>query len=86
MIYIDLDADLSMEDDEGRNITLVDADVVRPPLGSVLVAGRPKFWSWVVIDAVEELPTGKALVTFHQVSAKHAASIAPLVVELPKAV
>ena len=86
MIYIDLDADLSMEDDEERNITVVEAVDVRPPVGSALIAGRPKFWSWVVIDAVEELGDGKALVTFHQVSAKQAASVGPLVVELPRAV
>lgn len=85
MIYIDLDADLSMEDDEGRNITLIDTDAARPSVGSALVAGRPKFWSWVVIDEIDEQPTGKAIVTFHQVSAKQAASIGPLVVNLPQA-
>lgn len=72
MIHIDLDADLNMERDDGRNFTRVPKSAKRPLVGSVLVAGRPGFWSWVVIDEVDDL-----IVCFHQVSAKHAASIAP---------
>ena len=43
MIYIDLPADLNLEDDEGRNIARL-ADVVTPNAvtqGAVLVAGIP---------------------------------------------
>ena len=44
------------EDDEGRNIALLsdalDPSAVRP--GAVLVAGTPAFWSWTVVDAVED--------------------------------
>ncbi len=85
MIYIDLDADLNMEDDDGRNVGSVAAGATRPEAGSVLVAGRPTFWSWVVIDAVEENSDGTADITFHQVSAKRAASIGPLVVDARRA-
>lgn len=83
MIYIDLDADLGLEDDEGRNFTVIPRGAPRPSVGSTLVAGRPKFWSWAVIDSVEEMANGKAIVTFHQVSAKEAASIGPLVTGIP---
>jgi hypothetical protein len=43
MIYIDLPADLNLEDDEGRNIARL-ADAVSPEAvvpGAVLVAGSP---------------------------------------------
>ena len=56
--------------------------VVRRAVGQALVAGRPKFWSWAIIDDVEEQPTGKAIVTFRQVSAKDAAQVGPLVVDV----
>lgn len=85
MIYVDLDADLSMEDDDGHNIAAVPAGTPRPKVGSAIVAGRSKSWSWVVIDAGEENLDGTADVTFHQVSAKHAASIGPLVADRPRA-
>jgi hypothetical protein len=81
MIYIDLDADLNMEDDDGRNFTRVDPSVAPPDAGTVLVAGRPDFWSWVVIDEVDG-----EIVYFRQVSARHAASLAQLVTKMPKAV
>lgn len=74
MIFIDLDADLNMEDDEGRNYARIPKSANQPRVGSVLVAGRSQFWSWVVIDEVDD-----GVVFFHQVSARHAASIAPLV-------
>jgi hypothetical protein len=81
MILIDLDADLNMEDDDGRNFTRISSSANQPRVDSVLVAGRPQFWSWVVIDEVED-----DVVYFHQVSARHAASIAPLVADVPTAV
>jgi hypothetical protein len=81
MIYIDLDADLNMEDDEGRNFTRVTPPADNPQAGDVLVAGRPDFWSWVVIDEVDG-----DIVYFHQVSTRHAASLATLVREMPRAV
>jgi len=58
MLHIDLDADLSMEDDDGRNFTVIAPTVSRPSTGQALVAGRPKFWSWAIIDNVEEQPSG----------------------------
>ena len=55
MIYIDLPADLNLEDDKGRNIArLGDAvaqDTVTP--GAVLVAGAPRAWSWAVVEDVD---------------------------------
>jgi hypothetical protein len=81
MIYIDLEADLNMEDDGGRNFTRLPTSSAPPRVGSVLVAGRPKFWSWAVIDDVEG-----NIVYFHQVTAKQAASLAPLVTDMPTAV
>jgi hypothetical protein len=81
MIYIDLDADLNMEDDGGRNFTRVASPATPPKVGSVLISGRPDFWSWVVIDEIDG-----EIVYFHQVSARHAASLAQLVTEMPKAV
>lgn len=86
MIYIDLDADLNLEDDSGRNIAVLKQGKQRPHVGRVLVAGRPQFWSWAVIDSVEENADSTATVLFRQVSARHAASIGPLVGELPDAV
>lgn len=81
MIYIDLDADLNMEDDDGRNFTRVAPPAGAPNVGSVLVAGRPDFWSWVVVDEVDG-----EIVYFHQVSARHAAGLAQLVTPMSKAV
>lgn len=81
MIYIDLDADLNMEDDDGRNFARVIPPVTPPAVGDVRVAGRPDFWSWVVIDDVDG-----EIVYFHQVSTRHAASLATLVSAMPRAV
>jgi hypothetical protein len=70
MIYIDLPADLNLEDDEGRNIARL-ADAVTPDTvtqGAVLVAGTPHAWSWAVIEDVES-----GFVYFRQISARDAA-------------
>ncbi|HEX2819222.1 MAG TPA: hypothetical protein VHO07_03505 [Streptosporangiaceae bacterium] len=81
MIYIDLPADLNLEDDEGRNIArLGDAvaqDTVTP--GAVLVAGAPRAWSWAVVEDVDS-----AFVYFRQISAQDAARRGPLVKPLPQ--
>ena len=48
MIYIDLPADLNLEDDEGRNIARL-ADAVAPDAvipGAVLVAGTSRITGW----------------------------------------
>ena len=50
MIYIDLPADLNLEDDEGRNVARL-ADAVTPD--TVGAAGTPHAWSWAVIEDVE---------------------------------
>lgn len=81
MIYIDLDADLNMEDDDGRNLARVIPPAPPPAVGDVLVAGRPDFWSWVVIDDVDG-----EIVYFHQVSTRHAARLATLARQMPRAV
>jgi hypothetical protein len=80
MIYIDLRSDLNAEDDDGRKVALL-RNAVNPPAvspGAVLVAGTPTFWSWVVVDAVED-----GVVYLRQVSARVAADRASLVVALP---
>jgi len=52
VIYIDLPADLNLEDDRGRNIARL-ADAVTPDAvfpGTLLVAGAPRAWSWAVVE------------------------------------
>jgi len=70
MIYIDLPADLNVEDDQGRNVARlaesVTPDAITP--GTVLVTGAPRAWSWAVVEAVEDV-----LVYFRQVSTGKAA-------------
>lgn len=81
MIYIDLPADLNMEDDDGRNIARL-ADAVssdRVTVGAVLVAGASHAWSWVVVDAIED-----GFAYFRQVSARQAAQRGSLVAPLPR--
>jgi hypothetical protein len=81
MIYIDLPADLNLEDDEGRNVArladAVTADAVTP--GAVLVAGVPRAWSWAVVESVDS-----GFVYFRQISARDAAQRGPLVRPLPQ--
>ena len=70
MIYIDLPADLNLEDDEGRNVARL-AGAVTPDSftqGAVLVVGTPHAWSWAVIEDVES-----GFVYFRQISARDAA-------------
>lgn len=52
---IDLRSDLNAEDDHGENWALLDSatDPSRVQVGSVLVAGTPRFWSVVRITAVD---------------------------------
>ena len=55
MIYIDLPADLNLEDDEGRNIARL-GDAITPDTaapGAVLVVGAPRAWSWAVVEDVD---------------------------------
>lgn len=69
MIQIDIDADLNMVDDEDRNMARVPKDNACLRAGSVAVAGRPGFWSWVLIDEITETS-----VFFRQISAREAAA------------
>jgi hypothetical protein len=81
MIYIDLPADLNMEDDEGGNIARL-ADAVTPDAvtpGAVLVAGAPRAWSWAVVEDVDS-----GFVYFRQISARDASRRGPLVKPLPR--
>jgi len=69
MIYIDLLADLNLEDNQGRNVArladAIDPDTVTP--GAVLVAGAPRAWSWAVVESVDN-----EFVYLRQVSAQDA--------------
>jgi hypothetical protein len=81
VFYIDLPADLNVEDDEGRNVARL-ADAVTPEAvipGAVLVAGAPRAWSWAVVESVDS-----EFVYFHQISARVAAQRGPLVRPLPR--
>lgn len=52
MIYIDLPADLNIEDDDGRNVARLTDAAITP--GAVVVAGAPGAWSWAIVDEVDE--------------------------------
>lgn len=81
MIYIDLPADLNLEDDEGRNVARL-ADAVTPDSvtqGAVLVVGTPHAWSWAVIEDVES-----GFVYFRQISARDAARHGSLIKPFPR--
>ena len=81
MIYIDLPADLNLEDDEGRNIGRL-ADAVAPEAvipGAVMVAGTPRAWPWAVVESIDS-----GFVYFRQTSAQDAARRGPLVKPLPQ--
>jgi hypothetical protein len=55
MIYIDVPADLNLEDDQGRNVAML-ADAVTPDAvtpGAVLVAGAARAWSWAIVESVD---------------------------------
>jgi len=81
MIYIDLPADLNMEDDLGRNVARL-ADATTPDAvtqGAILVAGAPSAWSWGLVEAVED-----NFVYFRQISARDAARHSSLVAPLTK--
>ena len=70
-VAIDVEADLNMEDDEGRNLARVPRGYSFAP-GDVAMAGRQQGWSWVLLDDVE----GDSLY-FHQISASEAAQHGP---------
>jgi hypothetical protein len=81
MIYIDLPADLNLEDDQGRNVARL-AEAVTPETvmpGTVLVVGAPRAWSWAIVEAVED-----GFVYFRQVSGREAAQRGSLVAPLPR--
>lgn len=81
MIYIDLPADLNLEDDQGRNLARL-ADAVSPESvtpRALVVAGALRAWSWALVDAIED-----GFVYFHQVSAREAAQRGSLVKPLPR--
>ncbi len=75
MIQIDIDADLAMVDDEDRNFARLPGGMQPPTVGSVAVAGRPGFWSWVQVDEIDGV-----LVFFHQIGAAEAAAHGELAV------
>ncbi|QLQ09440.1 MAG: hypothetical protein HZY75_02390 [Nocardioidaceae bacterium] len=67
MIQIDFDADLNWVDDEDRNIAKLEDAPTRYKIGDVAIAGRPGFWSWVLIDEIDG-----AWVFFRQISRQEA--------------
>ena len=81
MIYIDLPADLNLEDGHGRNVgRLADAvtpDAVMP--GAVLVVGAARAWSWAVVERVHG-----GFVHFRQISAQNAARRGSFVLSAPR--
>ena len=78
MIQIDIDADLSMVDDQDRNFARLPVGNRRIEVGTVAVAGRPGFWSWVQVDEIDE-----TIVFFHQISTREARSLGELAVAAP---
>lgn len=68
MIQIDIDADLNIVDDEDRNVAPRPTNLPGLTVGSVAVAGRPGFSSWVLIEEVSATS-----VFFRQISAAEAA-------------
>ena len=75
MIQIDIDADLNMVDDADRNLARLPADSADFKVGGVAVAGRPGFWSWVVIEEITD-----STVYFRQVTAREASAYGDLAV------
>ncbi len=75
MIQIDIDADLNMVDDEDRNLARLPADSADIKVGGVAAAGRPGFWSWVVIEEITD-----SCVFFRQVTAREATAHGDLAV------
>lgn len=75
MLQIDIDADLNMVDDEDRNFARRPANLRGLKVGSVAVAGRPGFWSWVLIQEISATS-----VFFRQISAAEAAKHCDLAV------
>ena len=73
MIVIDIEADLNLVDDQGRGVARLPAGNAHLEPGSIAVAGRPGFWSWVEIDEIEA-----GFVHFRQVPAQQAATRGPL--------
>lgn len=75
MIQIDIDADLNMVDDDDRNFARRPENPRGLKVGSVAVAGRPGFWSWVLIQEISSTS-----VFFRQISAAEAAKHGDLAV------
>ena len=75
MIKIDIDADLNWVDDEDRNIAKVAGAATRFKAGDVAIAGRPGFWSWILIDEIDE-----PWIFFRQIDSREAATHGELVI------
>ncbi|MHB1289168.1 hypothetical protein [Georgenia sp.] len=75
MIHIDIDADLNWVDDEDCNIAKIDGAKPRYKAGDVTIAGRPGFWSWVLIDEVDG-----PWIYFRQIDSPEAATHGELVI------
>jgi hypothetical protein len=75
VIQIDIDADLDWVDDEDRNIAKVDGAAARYKVGDVAIAGVQTFWSWILIDEIDE-----PWIFFTQIDAREAATHGELVI------
>lgn len=67
-IDIDIDADLNLVDDDDRSMARLPAGPAALVVGGVAVAGRPGFWSWVIVDEINDMT-----VWFKQVSSREVA-------------
>lgn len=76
MLHIDLPTDLNAEEDDGFSVARLSraADPRRVRAGAVLVAGHPDFWSWVLVDSIED-----GVVRCRQITMNEAAKRANLV-------
>ncbi|MGA4670133.1 hypothetical protein ACPCG0_10120 [Propionibacteriaceae bacterium Y1923] len=79
MIQIDIDADLNMVDDEDRNMARLPKDTSLLRIGNVVVAGRPGFWSWAVIEEITDTS-----VFFRQISGTEASTHGDLSIPAPR--
>ena len=77
MIQIDIDAGLNWADDADRNIVKLPSAGTGLQAGSIAVAGRPGWWSWVVID---EIDATDGWIYFRQIDSREAADKGELAV------
>ncbi len=75
MIQIDIDADLNWVDDDDRNIAKIDRAAAHYKVGGVVIAGRPGFWSWILIEVIDQ-----PWIFFRQIDSREAAAHGEIVI------